>query len=57
MKTIKNTEDFQIFLREHGPEIRKKSVRLQDLSEDDEWVQENEWDKIYNRTVKDHGKI
>ena len=56
MKTIKNTEDFQIFLREHGPEIREKSVRLQDLSEDDEWVQENEWDKIYNRTVKDHGK-
>jgi hypothetical protein len=51
MKTIKNTKDFKLFLREHESEIRKKSIRLQEISEDDEWVQENEWDTIYNRTV------
>ena len=57
MKKIKNTEDFKKFLRDYEPEIMKKTVRLQDLVEDDEWVKENEWDKLYNRTVKEHGKI
>ncbi len=57
MKKIKNNEDFKKFLRDYEPEIMKKTVRLQDLVEDDEWVKENEWDKLYNRTVKEHGKI
>ena len=26
----------------------KKTVRLQDLVEDDEWFKENEWDELYN---------
>ena len=57
MKKIKNTEDFKKFLRDYEPEIRKKTVRLQDLVEDDEWVKENEWEKLYNQTVKKHGEI
>lgn len=57
MKKIKNTEDFKKFLRDYEPEIMKKTVRLQDLVEDDEWVKETEWDKLYNRTVKKHGEI
>lgn len=57
MKKIKNNEDFKKFLRDYEPEIMKKTVRLQDLVEDDEWVKENEWDELYNRTVKKHGEI
>ena len=57
MKKIKNTEDFKKFLRDYEPEIMKKTVRLQDLVEDDEWVKETEWDKLYNQTVKKHGEI
>ena len=57
MKKIKNTEDFKKFLRDYEPEIMKKTVRLQDLVEDDEWVKENEWEKLYNQTVKKHGEI
>ena len=47
MKKIKNTEDFKKFLRDYESEIMKKTVRLQDLVEDDEWVKENEWDELY----------
>ena len=57
MKKIKNTEDFKKFLRDYESEIMKKTVRLQDLVEDDEWVKENEWEKLYNQTVKKHGEI
>ncbi len=47
MKKIKNTEDFKKFLRDYGSEIMKKTVRLQEMVEDDEWVKENEWDELY----------
>ena len=52
MKKIKNTEDFKKFLRDYKSEIMKKTVRLQDLVEDDEWVKENEWDELYNMNYK-----
>ncbi|SDZ74289.1 hypothetical protein SAMN02745687_00199 [Lachnospiraceae bacterium NK3A20] len=57
MKKIKSTEDFKEFLRDYEPEIIKKTVRLQDLAEDDEWAKDNEWDEFYSRTVNEHGKI
>lgn len=57
MKKIKSTEDFKEFLRDYEPEIIKKTVRLQDLAEDDEWAKDNESDEFYSRTVNEHGKI
>ena len=47
MKKIKNTEDFKKFLRDYGYKKKKKTVRLQEMVEDDEWVKENEWDELY----------
>ena len=57
MKKIKNTEDFKKFLRDYKPEIMKKTVRLQDLVEDDEWVKENKWDELYEVTNVDENLI
>lgn len=57
MKKIKNTEDFKKFLRDYESEIMKKTVRLQDLVEDDEWVKENEWDELYEVTNVDENLI
>ena len=57
MKKIKNTEDFKKFLRDYESEIMRKTVRLQDLVEDDEWVKENEWDELYEVTNVDENLI
>ena len=57
MKKIKNTEDFKKFLRDYESEIMKKTVRLQDLVEDDEWVKENEWDELYEVANVDENLI
>ena len=57
MKKIKNTEDFKKFLRDYKPEIMEKTLRLQDLVEDDEWVKENKWDELYEVTNVDENLI
>lgn len=53
---IRSVDDFEAFLDANREQILKNVVKIEDLSEDDEWFQEDEWDEIYEQEVLKSGK-
>lgn len=45
MKTIESIKDFKEFLKTNHDKLLDKAVRIEDLPIDDEWIQDNIWDK------------
>ncbi|MBR0132151.1 MAG: hypothetical protein IJM14_03605 [Lachnospiraceae bacterium] len=52
MEKIETIEDFRRFVERNRDLIREKSVEVCDLPEDDDWINDDEWDVIYEREVK-----
>ena len=49
MNTIKTIQDYKEFLSNNRDNLCKYAVRVEELSSEDEWLQEDEWDEIYKR--------
>ena len=49
MKSIKTKEDFQNFVEDNRDKIYAKAEMADDISLNDEWMQENEWDEVYKK--------
>ena len=52
MEKIETIDDFRQFVEKNRDLIREKSVEVSDLPEDDDWINDDEWDVIYEREVK-----
>ena len=52
MEKIETIDDFRQFVEKNRDLIREKSVEVCDLPEDDDWINDDEWDVIYEREVK-----
>ena len=52
MNTIKTIQDYKEFLSNNRDKLSKYAVRVEELSSEDEWLQEDEWDEIYKRSVE-----
>lgn len=52
MNTIKTIQDYKEFLSNNRDKLCKYVVRVEELSSEDEWLQEDEWDEIYKRSVE-----
>lgn len=50
MNRLKAIKDFKDFLNSNYKEIADTIIPIEDLSDDDEWLQDNEWDNEYNQT-------
>lgn len=57
MNTIKSVQDFKDFLKKNHDLFYLNAVKADDITEDDEWMQEDEWDKIYQKEVIGDEKI
>lgn len=57
MEDIKNIQDFKMFLKLNRDKICKKIVNASDISSQDEWMQEDQWDDIYKEEEKKIGKV
>lgn len=57
MENIKNIHDFRTFLKLNQDKIYKNTVNASDISSQDEWMKENQWDEIYKEEEKKIGKI
>ncbi|WP_196808701.1 hypothetical protein [Butyrivibrio sp. AC2005] len=57
MADIKSVEDYKKFLEENRELLHKNAVRIEDLPPDDDWVLDDEWDKIYEQEVLKRGKV
>ncbi len=57
MADIKSIEDYKKFLEENRELLHKNAVRIEDLPPDDDWVLDDEWDKIYEQEALKRGKV
>ncbi len=51
MNRTEMINDFKNFLRENQESIQNHITKIEDMSPDDEWALEDEWDKIYLQEV------
>lgn len=57
MNAIKSVQDFKEFLKINRDLFYSNAVKADDITEDDEWMQENEWDEIYQKEIVGDGKV
>lgn len=57
MGKIETVEDYKYFLKENRDKLLEKTVKIEDLPSDDEWVNDSSWDKVYAKGVAQNGKI
>lgn len=48
----KNMDNFKRFVELNREKLYANSVKADDISVNDEWMQENQWDEIYEREEK-----
>ncbi|WP_155840166.1 hypothetical protein [Butyrivibrio sp. MC2021] len=57
MANIRSVEDYKEFLKENRELLHKNAVRIKDLSPDDDWILDEEWDRIYEQEFFKHMKV
>ena len=57
MDKIKTVEDFKKFLNNNRDKLLDLAVNIKDLPPDDEWIKDDEWDKVYKNEVITNGKV
>ena len=57
MDKIKTVEDFKKFLNNNRDKLLDLAVNIKGLPPDDEWIQDDEWDKVYKNEVITNGKV
>lgn len=57
MESIKSVKDFKDYLKENREKLYANAIDANDITLDDEWMQEDEWDEIYQREVVGNGKV
>ena len=50
-------KEFKEFLNANRENLLQYAVDIKDLPEDDEWLQDDEWDKIYEQEVIKNERI
>ena len=57
MDKAETIKDFKRFLSNNREKLLDISVDIKDLSPDDDWIQEDEWNEIYKQEVLKNGKV
>lgn len=57
MKKIETVQDFKKFLNTNRDKLLEHTVRVEDLPLDDDWIQDDDWDEVYQQEVVHNGKI
>ena len=54
MANIRSVQDYKDFLKDNRELLQKNAVRIEDLSPDDDWILDDEWDVIYEQEAIKH---
>ena len=57
MEKIETVQDFKRFLNDNRDKLLERTVRIEELPPEDEWIQDDEWDEIYKQEEIHNGKI
>ena len=51
MNKIQNVQDFKKFLKKNRDKLLEKAVNIEDIPNDDEWINDVSWDEMYQKGV------
>ena len=57
MSEIRSVQDYKDFLKDNRELLQKNAVRIEDLSPDDDWILDDEWDVIYEQEAIKHVRV
>lgn len=57
MSEIRSVQDYKDFLKDNRELLHKNAVRIEDLSLDDDWILDDEWDVIYEQEAIKHVRV
>lgn len=57
VEKIETVQDFKRFLNNNRDKLLERTVRVEELPPEDEWIQDDEWDEIYKQEEIRNGKI
>lgn len=57
LKSVKNINDFNRFMELNRDTLYANAENADNITLDDEWMQDNQWDEIYIQMEKQDGKI
>lgn len=57
MEAIKAVSDFKKFIELNRERLYTNAINASDISSDDEWMRDNQWDEIFKNEEKKHGEL
>ena len=57
MEKIETVQDFKRFLNNNRDKLLERTIRVEELPPEDEWIQDDGWDEIYKQEEIRNGKI
>lgn len=57
MERIETIQDFKAFIKNNKERFLEKTIRIEDLPPDDEWINDTVWDDVYSKEVTHNGRV
>ena len=57
MEAIRTIQDFKDFMNANYNNIYSNAIKAEELTLEDEWMKEDEWEAVYQQEEKNHGKV
>lgn len=57
METVKDIKDFKRFIELNRDKLFARVENANDITIDDEWMQDDQWDEIYVKEEKKDGEV
>ena len=48
---IENIQDFKAFIEKNRENLYKRAVKIENLPPNDDWIQDDVWDEVYQQEV------
>ena len=57
MEAIRTIQDFKDFMNANYNNIYSNAIKAEELTFEDEWMKEDEWEAVYQQEEKNNGKV
>lgn len=57
MEAIRTIQDFKDFMNANYNNIYLNAIKAEELTLEDEWMKEDEWEAVYQQEEKNNGKV
>ena len=56
MEVVKSVHDFKAFMQANREKMYGKAIKASEISIHDEWMKEDQWDRIYKQEGKEKNR-